>query len=74
MNRAGRHHVRPWVLLVAAVALIAAPIALYVVLPLAGVSASVVSGVALAVLIKHLGVLAALLGPLYALLRRRLRH
>ena len=74
MNQAGRHYVRPWILLVAAVALIASPIVLYMVLPLAGVSASVVSGVALMMLIKHLGVLAALLGPLYALLRRRLRH
>jgi hypothetical protein len=37
-------------------------------------SAAVVSGVIILLVIKHLGLAAALLGPLYALVRRRSRH
>jgi hypothetical protein len=37
-------------------------------------SAAVVSGVMILVVIKHLGWFAVLLGPLYALCRRRSRH
>ena len=74
MNRHDRHSVRPWLLFVAAVVLIGGPIILYHVLPLAGVPAALVSGVVVVVAVKHLGLMAVLLTPLYALLRRQRRH
>jgi hypothetical protein len=74
VNRHDRHSFRPWLLLVSAVALIVGPIILYKVLPLAGVSASLVSAVVVVVAVKHLGLLAVLLAPLYALRRRRRRQ
>ena len=73
MNGDGRHTLRPWVLLVVLVALIGGPIMLYHILPLAGVSAAVTSSVVVVVALKHLGLLAVLLAPLYALVRRRPR-
>jgi hypothetical protein len=69
-----RHTLRPWLLAVAAVALIAGPVVLYNVLPLAELSAATVSGVVAIVAIKHLGLMAMLLAPIYAFLRRRSRR
>jgi hypothetical protein len=54
-----------------ALALIAAPLALYRVLPLLGVPVALVSGAVAVILLKHLGILTVLLAPTYALLRRR---
>jgi hypothetical protein len=71
MSAPGRHSPPPWALPVAVAALIAGPIALYALLPLAGLSASLVSAAVLIVAVKHLGLLAVLAAPLYALLRRR---
>jgi hypothetical protein len=68
------HALRPWVLSVAILALIAGPILLYKLLPLAGLSAAAAAGVVAIVAIKHLGVIAVLLAPIYALLRRRSRR
>jgi hypothetical protein len=68
-----RHALQPWVLSVAILALIAGPILLYKILPLAGLSAAA-AGVVAIVAIKHLGVIAVLLTPIYALLRRRSRR
>ena len=72
MNGEGRHTLHPWLLPMVLVALIAGPIVLYL-LPLAGVSAAVASSVVVVVALKHLGLLAVLLAPLYALVRRRPR-
>jgi hypothetical protein len=44
------------------------------VLSYTALSAAVVAGVMMLVVITHLGWLAVCLGPLYALFRRRLRH
>jgi hypothetical protein len=57
----------------AVVALIAGPIVLYRILPWAGVPAAAAAGMAAIVAIKHLGLLAVLLTPIYALVRRRSR-
>jgi hypothetical protein len=62
---------RPWMLPVGAAALIAAHATiLRHVLPHVALSAAVVSGVIVLVVIKHLG----LLGSLFALFRRQSRH
>jgi hypothetical protein len=74
VNGHDRHSLRRWLLPVALVALIGGPIILYHILPLAGVPAALASGVVVVVAVKHLGLLAVLLTPLYALLRRRPRH
>jgi len=69
----GRSHRfrRPWMLLAGAVALIAAHVTiLRHVLPHTAMSAAIVSGVILVVVIKHLG----LPGSLFALFRRQSRH
>ena len=58
----------------AALALIAGPILLSEVLPWAGIPAAAASGMVAIVAIKHLGLLAVLLTPIYALLRRRSRR
>ena len=58
----------------ATIALMAAPLVLYQVLPLIGVPVALVSGAVAVILLKHLGVLAVLLTPMYALLRRRPRR
>jgi hypothetical protein len=73
VNGHNRYSWPRWLLPVAVVALVAGPLILYGILPLAGVSAAVASGVVAVVAIKHLGLVAVLLTPLYALLRRR-RH
>jgi hypothetical protein len=59
---------------VALATLIGGPIMLYFLLPLAGVPIALASGVVTIVALKHLGLLAVLLAPLYALLRRRPRR
>lgn len=69
-----RHALRPWLLSVAVLALIAGSILLCTILPLAGISAAAAAGVVAIVAIKHLGVIAVLLTPIYALLRRRSRR
>ena len=71
MTRRSRLFKPPWMLPVGAVALIAAHAAiLRYILPHAALSAVVVSGVIILVVIKHLG----LLGSLVALFRRQSRH
>jgi hypothetical protein len=66
---------RTLMLSVGAVVLIAGHgIILSYVLSYTALSAAVVSGVMMLVVITHLGLLAPLLGPLYALFRRRSRH
>jgi hypothetical protein len=57
----------------AVLVLLAGPVIPYKILPLAGVSAATVSAVVVVIALKHVGVLAALLAPLYAWLRRRPR-
>ena len=66
-----RHSFSPRVILPAALVLIAAPVLLYTVLPHAGVPVAAATTLAIVVALKHAGLLAALLAPLYALLRRR---
>ena len=66
--------VRPWLMATVLVALVAGPVLLYLVLPLAGISAAAVSGIVTIVAIKHLGLMAMVLAPIYALLRRRFRR
>ena len=61
-------HAWRWIVLAL---LIAAPLAIYTLLPYAGVPVAVATSLALVIALKHLGVLAVLLAPLYALLRRR---
>jgi hypothetical protein len=67
------HKLRPWVLAVAVGGLVGGPVVLYHLLPAAGASAAVASGVVLVVAVKHLGLLAALVTP-YALFHRRSRR
>jgi len=62
---------RPWALAFAILTLIAGPILLYELLPSAGIPAAAAAGVVAIVVIKHLGLLAVLLAPIYALFRRR---
>ena len=71
MNGHDRPRVRLWIVLVGVAALIAGHgIILYYVSSHTALSAAIVSGVLLLVVVKHL----RLLGPLYALFRRRSRH
>jgi hypothetical protein len=65
---------RPWMLPVGAAVLIGGPVILYHILSHAGLPAALVSGVIILMAVKHLGLLAVLLGPRYALFRRRSRH
>jgi uncharacterized membrane protein YbhN (UPF0104 family) len=58
----------------AVVALIASPAILYYILSRAGLPVTLVSGVVILMAAKHLGLLAVVLGPLYALFRRRPRQ
>jgi len=73
-NMKGHDHsrVRPWMLLVlvGGVGLATHSVVLYYVLSHSALSAAVMSGVIALIVIKHLG----LLGPLYALIRRRSRR
>ena len=55
-------------------ALIGGPLILYHILSVVGVPAAVASGIVIVVVIKHLGLLAVLLTPVYTLLRRRPKH
>ena len=68
------HSFRGWLLPVVVAALIAGPILLYFLLPFAGVPIALISGAVAIVALKHLGLLAVLLAPLYAILRRRSRR
>jgi hypothetical protein len=75
VNRDSHHHLfRRWLLPVAVAALIAGPILLYFLLPFAGVPIALVWGAVAMVALKHLGLLAVLLAPLYAILRHRSRR
>jgi hypothetical protein len=58
----------------AALVLIAGHVILYAVLPFAGVSAAVASGVVVVIVMKHLGMLGVVLTPLYDSIRRRFRR
>ena len=60
-----------WPLAAAVIALVAGPLVLYQVLPLIGVPMALVSGAVGVIVLKHLGLLALLLTPVYGLLRRR---
>ena len=62
---------RPWMRPLGILALILGPVILYFTLRGAGVPATVVSGIVLLVAAKHLGLLALISTPVYALLRRR---
>jgi len=75
VNRDGPYHsLRRWLVPVTVAALIAGPILLYFLLPLAGVPLALASGVVAIVALKHLGLLAIVLAPLYTILRRRRRR
>jgi hypothetical protein len=72
MKEHGRARMRTWILLVlvAVIGLGSHSVVLYYVLSHTALSAAVVSGVIVLIVIKHLG----LLGSLYALVRRRSPH
>lgn len=75
MNRDSRHLARrSWLFTLVLSALIGGPLLLYFLLPLAGLPSALASGVVAIVALKHLGVLAVLVAPLYALLRRPRRQ
>jgi hypothetical protein len=69
-----RRALHAWALAGAVVALIAGPILLYELLPWAGIPTATAAGLAAIVALKHLGVLAVVLTPIYALFRRRSRR
>lgn len=69
-----RPRLRPWMLLVGAIGLVAGQVVLYYVLSYMALPAALVSGVIGLVVLKHLGLLTVLLGPLYVLFRRRRRR
>ena len=73
MNERRRHSWPRWLLPLIVVALIAGPLMLYNALPHAGVPVALASGVVMAIVLTHLGVLAVVLTPVYVLLRRRRR-
>ena len=71
MNAHGRSRMRPWMLMVGAIGLVAGhSVVLSYGLSHAALSTAVLSGVIVVVVIKHLG----LLGSLYAVVRRRSRE
>lgn len=70
MKGHSRLFTRPWLLLVTVIALIAGHRFVYYILRHTILSAAVVSGVIILVVITHLG----LLSPLYVLFRRRSRR
>ena len=65
---------QPWMMPFGILVLILGPVILYLALRGAGVPATVVSAVVLLVAAKHLGLLAVISAPVYALLRRRSPH
>ncbi len=69
MKAHGRPRIRHWILLVlvGVIGLAVHSVILYRVLPHTALSAGVVSGAIVLIVLKHLG----LFGPLYALFRRR---
>ncbi len=71
MKAHGRPHRRPWMLPVGVIALIAGPIALYYGFLHTALPAAVGSVVIAVIAVKHLGLLAGLLGSLYVFFRRR---
>jgi len=78
MNALSHLRSRPWIMLVVLIGLVTGHAILFYRLRQAGmlhagVSGVVVSGVALLILAKHLGLFAALLRPLHGLFRRRFR-
>ena len=75
VNRDRQHLARrPWLFMMVLAALIGGPILLYWLLPLAGMPIAVASGVVAIVALKHVGLLAVLLAPLYAMFRRQSRR
>ncbi len=70
----GRPRMRPGMLLVGVIVLLAGHAILYYALSHTALSAAVVSGVVVVVVIEHLGLLTVWLGPVYALIRRRWRR
>ena len=73
MNERRQYSSPRWLLPLIVVALIAGPLILYKVLPHAGVPVALASGVVIAIVLTHLGVLAVVLTPVYVLFRRRRR-
>jgi hypothetical protein len=69
-----RSSARTWLSLAGIAVLIATPVISYYALPHLGLPAVLVSWAILLMVAKHLGLLAVLLGPLYALRRRRMRQ
>jgi len=67
MKTHGRTFARPWMVLLAVVALLAAHVAMYKILRHTALSAAVVSGLVVLVVVKHLG----WLSPIYAWFRRQ---
>jgi hypothetical protein len=72
----GRHRIRPWMLtlLVGIIGLAAHSGVLYYALSYTVLSAAVVSGAIIWMVIKHLGLLTVLFGPWYTAFRRRFWH
>jgi hypothetical protein len=73
VKMAERLRSRPVILFGLVAALITGPLILFYILPYGGVPRVMVTGIVLLMLAKHLGLLAVLLGPLYAVLHRRSR-
>ena len=67
------HKHRPHVLLAGIVVLVSSPILLYYLSSHAGLPTALLSSIVILLVLKHLGVAALLLGPVYALFRRRSR-
>ena len=59
----GARHLVPWVVVAAAV-LVAGPVLLYQIRPVTGITAAFGSGAIALIMLAHLGVLAAIVGPL----------
>ena len=64
------HHRRGWWLLPGLVIVLGGLLVLYRILPVASLTAAVGSSVLAVIVMAHLGVLAVMLAPIYALLRR----
>ena len=73
MNERRQHSSSRWLLPLIVAALIAGPLILYAILPHTGVPLAFASGVVIAIVLTHLGVLAVVLTPVYVLFRRRRR-